>query len=109
MMVDYVMPDDAIDEMRTLIQPYFDKLAAYPTAKEIRDFLVSEEVAAVKGDPYACAIAEYVSRGCGLAVAVSHKSINSPCDPFHVMFTNTVAMGVFASLFDLGRYPELEA
>lgn len=98
-------------EMRAVIQPYFDKLAAIPTTEGIRDFLIGEEIKATPRSPYHCALAEYLNQGTGIEVALSHAHVYPPCDPERageVLFTNTPVMALFAHQFDHGRYPELE-
>lgn len=101
-------------DLRLAVQPYRDKLAAFETAGEIKDFLVAENVKVtatrVSNSPSTtCAIATYLRRESGERVSVTPGTCmalatNSFCD----LGDNTPAMQDFIRHFDGGRYPELE-
>lgn len=101
-------------DLRLAVQPYRDKLAAFETAGEIKDFLVAENVKVtatrVSDSPSTtCAIATYLGRESGQLTSVTTcrctaLATNSFCD----LGDNTPAMRDFIRHFDGGRYPELE-
>jgi hypothetical protein len=112
-----------IDEIKLAVGPYVAKLAAFDTADEIRDFLVQEEIHAVRLDPKACALAAYVRRGSGQTVLVCNDMlraivtdiVSTPAgrritiSTAEVADKPTQAMSDFIVRFDSGKYPELEA
>lgn len=104
------------ENARLAAQPYVDKLAAFQTAQEIRDFLVDEEIKAHPVQARACAIAMYVSRGSGEQVSVARSLgvclagfVEDRVGKLTEVGACTPAMREFIANFDNGRYPELMA
>lgn len=94
------------------VGPYFNKLAAFRHAEDIREFLVSEGIQALKRDPYSCAIAQYVEKsGCKVSVDGTHvlTRATNECVTARIIREATPAMKTFIANFDSGLYPELVA
>lgn len=118
-----------LEDIKLTVGPYLNKLAAFDTHLEIRDFLAAEGVKAVRGRSMSCAIAKYVYQGSGQEVMVGRSMTEAPVghgDDVHVYSVlnrkdqrmivcaktvgeHTPAMTDFVRYFDQGRYPELEA
>lgn len=98
------------EDIRLAVTPYLEKLAGFETAEQIRDFLVVEGIKATRGNPYSCAIAEYVYRGSEVPVRVSGVFTSSTSVlGFVTLGTHTDAMCEFIGNFDQNYYPELVA
>lgn len=101
-------------DLRLAVQPYRDKLAAFETAGEIKDFLVAENVKAtatrVSDSPSTtCAIAAYLGRESGQRASVTTgRCVALAACSYLDLGDNTPAMRDFIRHFDGGRYPELE-
>lgn len=110
-------------DVELAVSPYIRKLAEMETSREIADFLIREDVKAVRGFANACAIAAYVRERSGVDVHVYSNAIKAQhgdgkvvslapgltttiWDLFNVA-TTTEAMKAFISNFDSGKYPEL--
>lgn len=116
-----------LTDIKTSVTPYLDKLSTFTTENEIKDFLVQEGIKAQLHKPTSCAIAEYVRRGSGVLVRVEQTwtGVVHPdgaqgylfCDEAGCIAStqvekiadHTVAMRLFVSSFDEGKYPELVA
>lgn len=115
-------------ESRMVVEPYFEKLTAFESADQIRDFLVAEGIKANKGRSTSCAIAEYVHCNSGERVHIGTDRLGIfhdggdiafwTADPsadslvstaYSVVRDHTAAMIAFIINFDLGKYPELVA
>lgn len=108
------------EDIRLAVTPYLEKLAGFETAEQIRDFLVVEGIKATRGNPYSCAIAEYVYRGSEVPVRVSGACTSSASvlssaplsfapPSSATLGTHTDAMCEFVGNFDQNYYPELVA
>lgn len=96
---------ETMTDLEMQVWPYLQKLAAFGSASEIKDFLVSEKIFARPAHANHCAIAVYLHRGSGQWVHVSRRNTAiAGCNPF---FNHTTAMKAFICYFDEGEYPEL--
>lgn len=109
-----MIDETKLADTRAALEPYFNKVAAFETADEIRDFLVIEGVKAHRETSTSCALALYMRRS-ELTVHVFGDTTNVMvigCDawgnPDWVKQENTTAMEQFVHRFDNGQYPELE-
>lgn len=109
-----MIDETKLADTRAALEPYFNKVAAFETADEIRDFLVTEGVKAHRQMSNSCALAQYMSRS-ELNVHVFGDNTTAMvigCDawgnPGWVRQVNTTAMEQFVYRFDNGQYPELE-
>lgn len=96
---------ETMTDLEMQVWPYLQKLAAFHSASDIKDFLVSEKIFARQAHPNHCAIAAYLHRGSGQPVHVSSRS-TAICG-WNSFFNHTTAMRAFIRNFDEGEYPEL--
>lgn len=101
----------AYDDIRLAAEPYFNKLAAFETAGEIRTFLAAENVKADQKSPTSCPIATYVGQDRPGRLMVFRRSVCAHVAPTVVEhgWSTTPAMRMFIANFDEGIYPELIA
>lgn len=120
-----------LQDVKTTVEPYLNKLVGFQSSREIADFLAVEGVRARKGAATSCAIAEYVQQGSGQRVYVAAEGTfqTKACDcrhthlagggsdgvivrrPWHsgeLIQEHSSAMTNFIQDFDNGEYPELE-
>lgn len=98
--------------LKVAVEPYRNKVAAFETAQEIREFLAGEGVKADLEGSTSCALAVYLSResGCNVSVGLETMStFNDTFTDFLKVGTHTDAMSCFVCNFDRGLYPELVA
>lgn len=98
--------------LKVAVEPYRNKIAAFETAQEIREFLAGEGVKADFEGSTSCALAVYLSResGCNVSVGLDTMSTFSGCFKDYLRLgANTHAMFNFVCNFDRGMYPELVA
>src|ERR1700744_2575197 len=111
-----MITESKLADTRAAFDPYFNKIAAFETADQIRDFLVTEGVKARRELSTSCALAQYMRRS-ELNVHVYGDATHARAadsdgtwrEPCWIKQENTKAMARFVDRFDNGHSPELEA